>query len=203
VNATVAGVTGTTPSDSPQPGGRRPAPGRLALVQAFLNTHYDLGADGGGELLGDHEALGEWMAAHALVAADTRLEAPDLARALAFREGLRALAFANNDEPLDEAAVEALGAASAGVTTEIRIAPDGPAFVPRSETALGDGLGTLLAITATAMIDGTWPRLKACPGRHCGWAFYDHSRNQSARWCSMQICGDREKARAYYRRHRT
>jgi predicted RNA-binding Zn ribbon-like protein len=42
--------------------------------------------------------------------------------------------------------------------------------------------------------------LKACPGRHCGWAFYDHSRNQSARWCSMQICGDREKARAYYRR---
>ena len=50
------------------------------------------------------------------------------------------------------------------------------------------------------MLDGTWVRLKACPGRDCGWVFYDHSRNQSARWCSMKVCGDREKARAYYQR---
>jgi predicted RNA-binding Zn ribbon-like protein len=200
VNATVARVTGETLVDAPQPGGRRPAPGRLALVQAFVNTHYDLAADGGGELLGDPKALGDWMSAHALIAPDARLDAHDLARALAVREGLRALAFANNDEPLDEGAVEALGAASAGAATEIRIAPEGPRFVPSSETALDAGLAALLAITATAMIDGSWPRLKACPGRHCGWAFYDHSRNQSARWCSMQICGDREKARAYYRR---
>jgi predicted RNA-binding Zn ribbon-like protein len=50
------------------------------------------------------------------------------------------------------------------------------------------------------MLDGTWARLKACPGRDCGWVFYDHSRNQSARWCSMKVCGDREKARAYYQR---
>jgi predicted RNA-binding Zn ribbon-like protein len=50
------------------------------------------------------------------------------------------------------------------------------------------------------MIDGSWLRFKACPGRGCGWAFYDHSRNQSARWCSMKVCGDREKARAYYQR---
>jgi predicted RNA-binding Zn ribbon-like protein len=200
VNATVAGVTGATLPDTPQPGGRRPAPGRLALVQAFLNTHYDLAAEGGGETLGDPEALGDWMSAHALIASGARLDARDLERALAVREGLRALAFANNDEPLDEQALESLGAASAGASTEIRISPEGPRFVPGSEAAIDAGLGALLAIAAIAMIDGTWPRLKACPGRHCGWAFYDHSRNQSARWCSMQICGDREKARAYYRR---
>jgi AcrR family transcriptional regulator len=33
-----------------------------------------------------------------------------------------------------------------------------------------------------------------------GWIFYDRSRNQSARWCAMNVCGDRDKARAYYRR---
>src|SRR5689334_8658830 len=157
----------TTLPDAPQPGGRRPAPGRLALVQAFLNTHYDLTAEGGGELLGDPDALEGWLSAHGLMAPDARLDARDLERALDVREGLRALAFANNDEPLDEPAVAALGAASAGASTEIRISPAGPQFVAPSTTALDAALGALLAITATAMIDGSWPRLKACPGRHC------------------------------------
>jgi len=52
------------------------------------------------------------------------------------------------------------------------------------------------------MRDGRWERLKICPGRDCGWAFYDHSRNGSGRWCSMTICGGREKARTHYRRNR-
>jgi predicted RNA-binding Zn ribbon-like protein len=193
-------VTGESLLDAPQPGGRTPAPGRLALVQAFLNTHYDLTAEGGGETLPDPDALSAWLGAHGLAEPGARLGAHDLLRALAVREGLRALAFANNGEPLDGDAVEALHRASAGASTEIRIEPGGPRFVAASATALDAGLGALLAITATAMIDSTWPRLKACPGRHCGWVFYDHSRNQSARWCSMRICGDREKARAYYQR---
>jgi predicted RNA-binding Zn ribbon-like protein len=52
------------------------------------------------------------------------------------------------------------------------------------------------------MIDGRWQRMKACPGEHCGWVFYDHSRNNSGRWCSMAVCGGRTKARAHYRRQR-
>ena len=31
--------------DPPQPGDREPAPGELAVVQAFMNTHYDLTAE--------------------------------------------------------------------------------------------------------------------------------------------------------------
>ena len=50
------------------------------------------------------------------------------------------------------------------------------------------------------MIDGGFSRLKICPGEDCGWAFYDHSKNHSAHWCSMKVCGDREKSRAYYQR---
>ena len=53
-----------------------------------------------------------------------------------------------------------------------------------------------------AISDGSWSRLKVCPGDDCGWAFYDESRNRAGRWCSMSVCGGREKARAHYRRQR-
>ena len=35
--------------------------------------------------------------------------------------------------------------------------------------------------------------LRRCPGRNCGWLFLDRSGRR--RWCSMQICGSREKMR--------
>jgi predicted RNA-binding Zn ribbon-like protein len=57
-------------------------------------------------------------------------------------------------------------------------------------------------MTAAAMLDGSFSRLKICPGPDCDWAFYDHSRNQSGRWCSMAVCGGRVKARAHYHRRR-
>ena len=196
-------MTGETAVDvmsSPQPGGRPPAPGELALVQAFMNTRWDLRTGGNAEILVSAEALRDWLSARGLVAGPKPLTSHDLDRALAVREGLRALAFANNDHALDAGAVDAMRQASAGAGTEIYIEPGGPRFVADTTTGIDGAIGALLAITARAMIDGSWRRLKACPGRHCGWAFYDHSRNQSGRWCSMNVCGDRDKARTYYRR---
>jgi predicted RNA-binding Zn ribbon-like protein len=43
--------------------------------------------------------------------------------------------------------------------------------------------------------------VKGC--RQCGYAFFDRSKNRSAAWCAMSICGNRTKNRAYYRRRRT
>jgi predicted RNA-binding Zn ribbon-like protein len=184
----------------PQPGDREPAPGELAVVQAFLNTRWDLAGQGQGETLVSPAALYDWLEARALIEERDRLDASDLDRALAIREGLRALAFANNERQPDAGAIEAMRRASTGAATQIRIEPQGPRFVAGAATPIDAAIGAIFAITARAMIDGTWQRFKACPGRHCGWAFYDHSRNQSARWCSMKVCGDREKARAYYQR---
>jgi predicted RNA-binding Zn ribbon-like protein len=62
----------------------------------------------------------------------------------------------------------------------------------------GDPLDGVVAVVLGAMIDGTWGRLKAC--RNCNWSFYDYSPNRSATWCSMQLCGNRAKTRAYRRR---
>ena len=36
--------------------------------------------------------------------------------------------------------------------------------------------------------------------RGCGWLFIDTSRNHSRRWCSMESCGNRAKARDFYQR---
>jgi predicted RNA-binding Zn ribbon-like protein len=165
-----------------------------------MNTHFDLEADDHGERLVSVTALTDWLTTHALLRGQRRLHAADLERTITVREGLRALALANNHHDLNDRAVDAMRRASAGTRSEIHVEPDGPRLVIAVNAGVDAAIGALLAITARAMINDTWTRLKACPGRDCGWTFYDHSRNQSARWCSMKVCGDREKARAYYQR---
>jgi predicted RNA-binding Zn ribbon-like protein len=39
---------------------------------------------------------------------------------------------------------------------------------------------------------------RICRCDECGWLFYDASRNHLRRWCSMEICGNRAKARRHY-----
>jgi predicted RNA-binding Zn ribbon-like protein len=190
-------------SAAAQPGGRPPAPGDLALVQAFVNSHYDLELEHGADLFATPAQLGRWLSARGLLAASARLRARELSRALAVREGLRRLAAGNNHPgaSVTAARLQSLNQAAAGAGVEIRLEPARPRFVAAG-AGLDRALGQVLAITATAMLDGTWRRLKVCPGDHCGWAFYDHSRNQTGRWCSMSVCGGRAKARAHYHRHR-
>ena len=45
-------------------------------------------------------------------------------------------------------------------------------------------------------------RVKRCASEECGWLFLDLSRNRSRRWCDMESCGNRMKARRHYRRTR-
>ncbi|MEN8133421.1 MAG: CGNR zinc finger domain-containing protein [Pseudomonadota bacterium] len=46
-------------------------------------------------------------------------------------------------------------------------------------------------------------RIRMCAAEDCGWLFLDKSRNRKRRWCTMKTCGNRAKARAYYRRQST
>jgi predicted RNA-binding Zn ribbon-like protein len=43
-------------------------------------------------------------------------------------------------------------------------------------------------------------RVHRCPGRNCGWLFFDKSGRR--KWCAMDGCGSREKMRRLYRRQR-
>jgi predicted RNA-binding Zn ribbon-like protein len=45
--------------------------------------------------------------------------------------------------------------------------------------------------------------IRECGARTCRWMFLDRSKNHSRRWCDMKVCGNRIKARKFYRRART
>jgi len=181
-----------------QPGGREPAPGQLALVQAFINSHFDIEAHKGADLFASPQGLRDWLLARDLIGVDDQVGTADLTNALTVRESLRALAAGSSDG----IATAALNTAATGAAVEVRFTRNGPRFVPHEPSTTANALGLILALVAEAMIDGTWSRLKICPGDHCGWAFFDNSRNQTGRWCSMSLCGGRSKARAHYRRTR-
>jgi predicted RNA-binding Zn ribbon-like protein len=173
---------------SVQPGGRAPAPAPLELVQAFVNT---VDREHGPDLLDDAASWRAWCERRDF---DPGAAAPGAARDV--REALRAQLWTN--------AGHAAGDASARLDAAADAARLRPRFSPaRLEARPGDPVGAVLAAAFGAMADGSWARLKACPGERCGWAFYDRSVNASATWCSMRICGGRAKARAYYRRRVT
>jgi len=177
------------------PGGREPATGALELVQAFVNT---VDREHGPDLLDDDGGLQEWLERR-LLPAD--LAPGDRERAVEMREALRALLLANNGGSHDPAAQEALERAAHRAKLAPAFPPDGATLVPRA-AGIDAALGRILAAAFTAMVDGSWARLKACPREVCGWVFYDRSTNGSATWCSMRVCGGRVKAGAYYRRRR-
>lgn len=183
-----------------QPGGRAPAPGQLALVQSFLNSHYGLGDDHGAELWDSPASLKAWLRRRELISAKARVGQPELRHGLEIREGLRWLAAGGAVSDQGQRLRE-LNAACVGAGVELRFdAAGAPHFVPGSAGTFTAAVGLILGITAGSMIDGRWARLKICPGIHCGWVFYDGSRNRTGRWCSMAVCGGRAKARTHYRR---
>jgi predicted RNA-binding Zn ribbon-like protein len=181
-----------------EPGDRAPAPGPLRLVQRFVNTN-DL--EGGPELLHDASALRAWMVAAELLEPRAEVTAGDHARAIALREALRDLAAANAGLPHDPAAADAVN----GAARRARLAPvfDGThSELEPSASGVDAALGRIVAALHAAVAEGTWPRLKACERDVCRWAFYDHSKNRSGHWCSMAVCGQREKNRRAYARRR-
>lgn len=178
-----------------------PAPGRLELTRVFVNTRdIDAGTD---ELVTQGD-LARWLIDHELIPnAEADVTAQDLTDVLDVREAIRALLLANNDgESAPMASTAVLSRTARKARFSLVFDPSGSSLRPEAPGAIG-AVGTLLSIIADAMADGTWSRLKACRNDTCEWAFYDHARNHSRRWCDMAVCGNRMKARTYRARHVT
>lgn len=169
------------------------APGRLELVRAFANT---VNVEEGTDDLTTPEDLAAWLAANDLEVAAEEVDAADLDLARETRRGLRALIAATNHPQADVAAISRLDRAVDAAGLAPRFAP-GEARLEATAPGVAGAMGRLLGVVVDAMADGTWSRLKLCPEADCAWAFYDHSRNRSGRWCTMAVCGNRAKARAY------
>ena len=66
-------------------------------------------------------------------------------------------------------------------------------------------LATVRHVAVTSAVDllrdSPTPRLKQCPGDHCGWFFIDATKRGNRRWCLMSECG--QAAKSAGRRQRT
>ncbi len=182
-----------------EPGGREAAPGPLALVQAFVNT-VATEEDLRWEAFADADSLRSWLVFRGLLAAGDPVGEADLARAREAREALRALIAANNGREVDAGAVGVLNRAAERAKLGVRFGADGGAVLRAAAGGVDGAIGGVLAAAHDGMEEGAWGRLKVCANGGCAWAFYDRSRNRSSRWCSMAVCGNRTKTRAYRRR---
>jgi predicted RNA-binding Zn ribbon-like protein len=175
------------------------APQPLELVRAFINTwniEHKI------EQLTTPENLQGWLVEHGLINPAESVCRADLEPVITLREALRSLLVANNGGASAAAVTTTLNTFGESLYLRVQFTPAGLAQLGSAESGVAGALGRLLSIVTTAMLDGSWFRLKACHNQGCRWAFYDLSKNRSATWCATSICGSRLKAKAYRQRQR-
>ncbi len=174
-----------------------PAPGELELVRRFLSLH-DHAANDGTTLEPGRSAIAWWLRSTELIGEDVVISDADVAWTVAIRDALvdkvrqnmGAAPGVDTDRRLNAAAAE----------TGLRPQFDEPRLIPTVDGVRG-AIGRLLGIAFMAELDGSWHRFRLCADPTCTTVFYDRSKNHSAKWCSMQTCGNRNKVRAFRERH--
>lgn len=152
------------------------------------------------ELLKSARDIGNWFKASGLASAREAAAVSGIAgepfvkRIHAVREASAAIfgSIAADEAPAAEALSVLLASAARGLAGNA-VKLDGTR--PRLALARWCDPDTVAAVLAMLSIEGfyTLPRerLRSCP--RCEWLFLDTSRGGKRRWCSMQICGNREK----------
>jgi predicted RNA-binding Zn ribbon-like protein len=175
-------------------------PAELRLVESFANS---VDVDTGQDDLDSTARFERWLEEHGFAATSSETEL-DLARQI--RAALRDDLVAHHGSHASEAEVQP-GAADAdararldALSAEVPLRASfgaGPAGLAPMGVGVTAMLGEVLASVVVAEREGVWPRLKICREDTCQWVYYDRSKNASKTWCSMQVCGNRNKTRAY------
>jgi predicted RNA-binding Zn ribbon-like protein len=138
--------------------------------------------------------------------ADCELAAQLLERTLALRENIHAIASAlAQDRPPSPSDVKDLTRVHAECLGRAQLVLHNSAFVwawdPKEapiESILGPiALSALVLLTQTDL-----SRIKRCGGDHCGWLFFDTTKNKSRRWCEMEVCGNRAKQKRHQKKQK-
>lgn len=174
-----------------------PAPGELELVRRFLSLHDHAAGDGTTVEPGP-SAIVWWLRSTELIGEDVAISDADATWALAIRDALVDKVRQNMGDAPGVRTDRCLNAAAA--ETGLRPRFDEPRLVPTVDGVRG-AIGRLLGIAFLAELDGSWHRFRLCADPTCTTVFYDRSKNHSAKWCSMQTCGNRNKVRAFRQRH--
>jgi predicted RNA-binding Zn ribbon-like protein len=170
----------------------------LWLTESLLNS---VDVESGQDDLDGVPRFRRWLVAHGRAAAAARVTGADLRLARELRDELRAqLLAAHHDGSIRP--VPRLDRLAATIGLAVRFDADGSVRLAPAQSGVRGVLGEVLAAVVRAAYEGTWPRLKICSSDACRVVYYDHSKNGSRRWCSMEVCGNRQKTRSYRQRHR-
>lgn len=130
-----------------------------------------------------------------------------LERAIALREAIYQIFSAiSHGRPPQAADLATFNAELSRVLAQSRIVSTAEGFAwdwAGAEEALDWMLWPVVHDAAGLLTSEELDRVGQCADDRCGWLFLDTSRNRSRRWCSMENCGNRAKARRHYKRKRT
>jgi predicted RNA-binding Zn ribbon-like protein len=165
----------------------------------FVNSAEQRGHPEAIDVLRTPADLLNWGRRYGLLDADaaTRSGAGELRRALAARELLYALFLdrvagrrAAGEQLTRLADLVAVAYRAASLTQS----ESGELAWCWSRSDLASIRHTAVTAAAQLLAADPPPRLKQCPGDHCGWFFIDVTKRGNRRWCSMSECGQDAKS---------
>ena len=148
------------------------------------------------DLIEARDAFANWLAA-AGVASTTGQPLPEAAGdARKLREMLRsALETLRMDEPLQARVLQSVNARLRNVSLRFELQRDGNGcrLVELLDPGSSGPAGIIARDFADFVCDYEPARLKHCANPACTMVFYDTGKNNKRRWCTMSICGNRDK----------
>ena len=186
--------------------------GRLCLD--FANTMDWRTSEAPQELIPDYAALLRWSKARRILSAKVvaKLQAQGAHRG-ADATAVMHEAYALRGEIWKAAEALCQGGQVHLAPLNRRLAP-----LPAQPGLVGDGAGYVHDLPGAALEEVLWPvlwsftallssddgsRVGCCQAQGCGWFFVDESPNRSRLWCSIEICGNRERARRAYAKRKS
>jgi predicted RNA-binding Zn ribbon-like protein len=176
----------------------------LEPVLAFINSvDVETGVD---KLAPGPAALTGWLTTGGLLAAShvqAAVTRADHRLAIDLRSGLRSLALVNNGGAADESAIAVMRRVLERLPLVAEVPHGGiglPGLRPYRLAPVRAALGVIVAGYARAVGTGDWERIRRCPAEDCAWVFWDSSAKGARRWCTMSVCGNRAKVRAFAQR---
>jgi predicted RNA-binding Zn ribbon-like protein len=140
-------------------------------------------------------------------AREERLEEGVLRRAIQLREVIyRIFSAIGHGEHPDGQDIRALNGFLSGYPTSSTVVRNGDEFgwewIPNTGTE-GRILWPIAKSAADLLTSDQLGRVRECANQEegCGWVFLDKTRSRTRKWCSMDGCGNRAKARTWYEKH--
>ena len=179
--------------------------GHVALD--FCNTAGEHLAPQFDELLLDWESFLRWAAQVGLIGPESYFELlsdlEPLEEIIRLREAIYSVGLAiSGEHRISKGNVDFIRERSNALRPEIEFHDNAGRWRPAPSHASEQLCGVLGAEALSLFCSPNASRIGICEGGNCGWLFLDESRGKRRRWCDMNDCGSRAKARRYYEKHK-